>query len=409
MAKRVSKVIRDPEVVKYFTNLTPHDMQKTSFIMENFGEFGNKQKYNTYDLIEIPAGVFGKEGQKNKKPFITTIGLFIFNRVFIEEDLMDVIGYVNRPITKKVNSEINQRLSYALLEDRISLEALKKYHMMSQKFMPYCNIYSPSFSREMLMSATFIEKKKKELYPKYKEGIKNNDPKASIAFENELLEYAKELLKDDKAMDMYYSGAKGSFNNNFKNIFVMKGAVKDPDPTKGFNIVTSSYMTGIKKEDYAKTARALASGPYSRGVKTGIGGYWEKLFLRAFQHLVLDPDNKDCGTKKTIEITLTEKTAKLMMYSYMVEGNKLVELTSQNKDKYIGKTVKFRFSSMCESKNGICHACAGNLFNRIGITNVGVATPQVASKLKNISMKAFHDAQVNLSEIDIGRAFGIKS
>ena len=98
-----------------------------------------------------------------------------------------------------------------------------------------------------------------------------------------------------------------------------------------------------------------------------------------------------------------------MMYSYMVEGNKLVELTSQNKDKYIGKTVRFRFSSMCESKNGICHACAGNLFNRIGITNVGVATPQVASKLKNISMKAFHDAQVNLSEIDIGRAFGIKS
>jgi hypothetical protein len=63
---------------------------------------------------------------------------------------------------------------------------------------------------------------------------------------------------------------------------------------------------------------------------------------------------------------------------------------------------------MCESKTGICHACAGNLFNRIGITNVGVATPQVASKLKNISMKAFHDAQVNLSEIDVGRAFGIK-
>lgn len=60
MAKRTSKVIKDPEIVKYFTSLTPHDMQKTSFIMENFGEFGNKKKFNTYDLIEISAGVFGK-------------------------------------------------------------------------------------------------------------------------------------------------------------------------------------------------------------------------------------------------------------------------------------------------------------------------------------------------------------
>ena len=93
----------------------------------------------------------------------------------------------------------------------------------------------------------------------------------------------------------------------------------------------------------------------------------------------------------------------------LMENGKLVELTSQNVDKYIGKRVKFRFSSLCESKHGICHACAGNLFNRIGITNVGVSTPQVASKLKNISMKAFHDAQVNLSDIDVGMAFGIKA
>ena len=92
MPKRTSKVIKDHEIVKYSTSLTPHDMQKTSFIMENFGEFGNKKKFNTYDLIEIPAGVFGKEGHKNKKPFVTTIGLFIFNRVFIEEDLMYIFN-----------------------------------------------------------------------------------------------------------------------------------------------------------------------------------------------------------------------------------------------------------------------------------------------------------------------------
>ena len=38
------------------------------------------------------------------------------------------------------------------------------------------------------------------------------------------------------------------------------------------------------------------------------------------------------------------------MYSYIVEGSRLVELTSDNRDSYIGKTVKFRYSGLCESE-----------------------------------------------------------
>jgi hypothetical protein len=36
-------------------------------------------------------------------------------------------------------------------------------------------------------------------------------------------------------------------------------------------------------------AKSMTEGPYKRGVKTQVGGYWEKLFLRAFQHLTLGP------------------------------------------------------------------------------------------------------------------------
>ena len=406
--KRKSKVIKDPETIKYFTSLTEYDMCKLSFIMENFGEFGNTKKFNTYDLIEIPAGVYGPEGRKNKKPFVTTIGLFVFNRVFIEKDLFDLFGYINEPITKKRNGKILKDMSYALLEDRIDVEALKRFNMKEQKFQPYSNILCPSFSEEMLLASSSIAKKKEELMKKYKTGLDNKDPRAVVEMEKELLDYSKELLKNDKAMDMYDSGAKGSFGNNFKNLFVMRGAIKDPDPARPHSIVTSSYMEGIKKDEYAAMARSLAAGPYARGKKTMIGGYWEKLFLRSFQHLKLDPNNKDCKTKRTIEVLLDEKMAKLLMYSYMVEGSKLVELTSQNMNKYIGKKVKFRFSSLCESNKGICHACAGNFFTRLGINNVGVATPQVASRLKVISMKAFHDSQITMYDIDIAKAFGVE-
>jgi hypothetical protein len=96
------------------------------------------------------------------------------------------------------------------------------------------------------------------------------------------------------------------------------------------------------------------------------------------------------------------------MYSYIVEGSRLVELTSKNMEKYRGKKVKMRFSSLCESKDGICSKCAGNLFYRIGIINVGVATPIIPSKLKNLSMKSFHDSTVKTVEMDPMRAFGLK-
>ena len=60
---------------------------------------------------------------------------------------------------------------------------------------------------------------------------------------------------------------------------------------------------------------------------------------------------------------------------------------------------------MCKCKNGICEKCAGNLFNRIGITNIGVATSQIPSTLKNKSMKAFHDSTLKLVQFDPEMAF----
>ena len=127
--------------------------------------------------------------------------------------------------------------------------------------------------------------------------------------------------------------------------------------------------------------------------------------MAAFQHVVLLDPGSDCGTKRYIEMQVTEKNIDSIMYSYAIVGNNLVEITSENRDSFIGKKVKLRFSSMCEAKNGICNKCAGNLFYRLGIRNVGAATPQIPSKLKLLSMKLFHDDQVNFVEMDPMKAF----
>ena len=360
--KRHAKKISKKEDIDLLLNIKEDDITM-SFVMDNFGEFNGKRRFNPYDELEIPKDSYGPTVSRNKNVFTTTVGLWIFNKYFIELDLFSIFKYHNKTINKKMFNEMNKKLSYALLEDDITIEVLKRYLMKTQKFMPFVSILCPSYSEEMLLCTKDIEKKKKELFKLYDKQVKAGDPLAIDKIEKELLAYSRELLKDDPAMDTYNSGAVGSFDNNFKNMFIMKGLVKDPDPNKGYNIATSSFMTGVKKEEYHIYANSLSAGPYARAKKTEVGGYLEKLFLSAYQHVVLDKAGSDCGTKRYITVDFNEEDMQDYMYSYIVEGSSLIELTSKNADKYNGKIVKMRFSSLCESK-GLCNACAGNLYYR---------------------------------------------
>lgn len=409
MEQRKSKQILDKQIIEKLLNINEDDIT-TSFIMDMFGEFEGKPKIEPYDLITIPANSYGPEKKRNKEPFTTTVGLWIFNKYFIENDLFDLFQYINEPISDGLFGDINKKISYALNEDRITVEQLKRYLMKTQKVMPYVHILSPNYTEKMLTCTSVINKKKEELYKKYKDRIEQGDEIAGTQMEKELLQFAEDYLKNDPSMDLFLSGARGSIENNFKNMFVMKGVVADPDPNakQKYRVATSNYIDGIKPEEFSIFANSLATGPFKRSNKTADGGYIEKLFLAAYQHIVLDPPGSDCGTKRHIKVTLTKKNIQDWMYCYVIEGNKLTEITSENMDKYIGKTVKMRYSSMCESRTGICSKCMGTLFYRSGKTNIGVATTKIPSVRKNISMKAFHDSVQKFTEMDVDRAFNIK-
>ena len=86
----------------------------------------------------------------------------------------------------------------------------------------------------------------------------------------ELMEY----LKDDPCMDMFNSGGGGDFSNHYKNVFLLKGVTRNPDPLKGYDVITSNYIDGVSEEEYAALANSLAEGPFNRSKKTEVGGYW---------------------------------------------------------------------------------------------------------------------------------------
>ena len=104
---------------------------------------------------------------------------------------------------------------------------------------------------------------------------------------------------------------------------------------------------------------------------------------------MLDDYGSDCGTKRTLDVKLTNTIKKDYMYRYIVTDNgSLVLLTPENMDKYIGKTVKMRSPMMCVGEK-ICNHCAGDLFYKLGIKNAGLTASRVATTLTRLNINFF--------------------
>ena len=387
-----------------------------TFMMNLFGNFNGKSMCHQYDTFDIPPHGFvfknakGKEVSNTSK-ITTTIGIWIFNVFFLRDFGFSYLfgGYVNENLRADDFGDINQTLVYALAEDKIEVAAYKKFLDYSEFFMPFETILASNHTEKILTCTKAIDKKKKEFIKAHKEEIESGNVAIVEQMEKELLDFAKEYLGDDAGLDAYDSGAGGSFKNNFKNMYIMKGAIRNPDPNakQEYNIALSNYIDGICADEYTLIANSLAAGPYSRSKKTELGGYWEKLIVAALSSVTIDEPDSDCGTNKYIETVLTDDLIDAFIYSYIIKPDgSLEELTSDNIDKYRNKKVKVRSTLFCKNKNGkVGHHCAGNFFYRRGNKNIGLAVSQIATRLKLTSMKAFHNSTVTTAEIEPLKAF----
>lgn len=409
MASRVSrKITSDDPLYSKLLNIKEEEITST-FIFDTFGEYNGKSLCNPYDLIDIPPGYYGPEGKKNKNKFTTTVGLWIYNKWMIEKDLFDLFGYINKSVTGKTMDSMNQELSFALMEDRIPVKALKDYLMKTQLVMQYVIVLSPNYSEALLTITKAINPLKNRLIKEHRRELESGNTLVADQIEKELIDYAMKTLGDDPAMDIILSQARTTMNN-FKNLFIWKGVTRNPDPNakNEYRVATSNYMDGIKPEEYSLYSNSGIEGAYSRGKKTEDGGYLENLATRAYQDIILDEPGTDCATSRCIEVVLDKSNYVKYIYNNIIGRNgKLIELTSQNAPKFFGKKVKMRMAYLCKNEKP-CAACAGNFFYRLGKRNVGLMEMQVFSIFKNKSMKAFHDSTVGLTEIDTMKAFGLK-
>ena len=48
----------------------------------------------------------------------------------------------------------------------------------------------------------------------------------------------------------------------------------------------------------------------------------------------------------------------------------------------------------------ICNKCAGDLYYKLGIDNVGLISNVIGSSMTTLALKLFHDTSIKLKEVD---------
>lgn len=247
-----------------------------------------------------------------------------------------------------------------------------------------------------------IQDYKKKLLKEHEEKLRSGDPRAGELVENELITKAKEVLKNDPGMDLYDSGARGSFGNNYKNINLIRGPVFN-EATKKFDFIANSLMDGLRREDFSANSNTIVNGAYPKSVATKDSGYLGKELNATLQMERLDPDiNSDCGTKFLLTVHLTKNNIHQYDYRYIMENGKLKCLTPDIIKNYAGQTVKMRSVMFCKgnAKGEKCAKCCGIYYHKTNKMFIGLQTGQIAGTLTNANMKKFHANLVKTAKID---------
>ncbi len=351
-------------------------------------------KYNHRSRVLLKAGECGNAKEEN-----TTLGRILFNKLFITPYIRDVIpgGFINQTMTKKDIGKLSNTVATAAEYGKLTTDDLWPW-LKAMEFYSFklVTIFSPSYTYNLLTPYDDIIKKRNEFFEK------NPNPSTVEVkkLELELVKMAQGKLGDDPGVPLFTSGAKGSFEDNYKNISVMLGPMYNPINGQ-WDVVKSSYVEGLKKEDIPVMGNMCVNAQYPKSVATADSGYTTKQFYAAFQNSRVAPDGTDCHSTGYLTIKLTEENFGNYEFQNIITGpDKYETLTLDNKSKYVGKTIKLRSPMTCIYKDCICSACAGRRPYITDMPNVGIQFSTAPNVLVNAGMKKFHVSTVKLDIVD---------
>lgn len=393
------------EEKKKFLDLTPEDIT----LRWLQGTFGNRynwktgkiipSKYETYDEFYLEEKEY-----YNSEKIKTTVGLFVINKFALEPTgFLASWGYWNLTLNKSNFEAMQDRIAQNVLEDVSGTLLEKAYDLLDRLTWISLTFHTEicaSKSLKTIKPLPKVQAEKRRLLRENRKALDEKNVEVAIKIQEELVNVAKEELKDDPGYQLYDSSARGSFDNSYRQALLIKGPIWNAN-TGEWDIVENSLYEGFGKKDIPSMANAIIDGVFPKSIGTGECGYLTKKLSSTFQGNTLAPQGSDCKSIFTETVELTKSNAYLYYYNFMVINGKYVRFDPSNKDKYIGQAIKFRLPNCCTNGANVCNICAGDRFYMLGITNIGLTTGRVSNSLLRARMKQAHDATVRMHVLKI--------
>jgi hypothetical protein len=195
-----------------------------------------------------------------------------------------------------------------------------------------------------------------------------------------------EHLKDTGLYDLIQSGSGKGWGQPMQ-MLVAKGIIADTSG-KLLQPIKGSFGEGLTNTEYFTAAAGARKGMADRALNTATTGYFTRQLVYVLSPVEAHPTLKDCKTKRTVQIRLTNDIMKRMKGRYIIKNGKVIPFKIA--DYKAGDVVELRTSIYCESYK-LCHTCYGDLLKRHKSPYVGVlAGASIGERGTQLIMRTFH-------------------
>lgn len=362
----------------------------------------NKPLFYMQERITLPSGFHPMV----KKDMVTTFGILLFNVVIFYESVGLIQPYINREFKgSDINNFYIERMAdnppegEEVTEGKVSVDDCIKLLQNIYFLEGLGQYFIKPGGLDTLTVDPSILKRKKELFEKHKDELDN--PVVFNSIVDELVNMDKEIQLNGPSKDFYINP--GFITNARKRMFIAFGI--EPNHAEGGWVpITNSLDDGTDLTNLVHYINTAVEGSYGRGKATGEGGARVKETIRLTSRFRVNENITDCGSKTTEAILLHPLIIDSWVGGKFLEGNKVINLTKDNKRDYVNKVVNMRVPQYCkaglEEKETYCKTCLGD--------KLGAVAEQLSSELTLIPtgymlqrMKGMHVAGTNNVTLDL--------
>lgn len=307
--------------------------------------------------------------------------------VFTVSDVEDKIEPLLTSIPEDPDAKRDPKLIY--VDDHWKFQRVKGL------FDGLSQLCVPSATAKALTHHADRDKVLKQLVEENKDNL--TDPSVAAMIDSKLIELDKEHIKGDDSEGFYIKSKTVKISRKkLHGVIGLEQAFSDVGIKPQY--IDRSLYDGIDRTRFAAVVNNAWEGSFDRGFQTQLGGKGTKDILKLLQNATITMD--DCGSKLGIETAITKADKKSLLYNTFIINGKLVRLTEENYDKYIGTTQVMRTTGYCKAGTpNFCKTCIGGRYenHETGLATAGAA---VTTKFMLIFMKSAHGTALETVEYD---------